>query len=182
MCKNRKTLKTTWEPFCYTNLYPGSPWEAKCLRNVSAEIEYFTCSYKAEVPSGLKQIPGSQGELSHYYHYLHYKEKYPLTLNHGRTMFQAGFMPDHQEGWKRSKSKQVHFRGRQSLQHTIVWEKVYHFSCIRQENTWIRDGNKIWAALLVMNGHGAAGLWNSNLCLSWMVGGVWHGGKLKAAF
>lgn len=30
----------------------GCHGEAKCLTNVSAEIEYFTCSYKVEVPSG----------------------------------------------------------------------------------------------------------------------------------
>lgn len=30
----------------------GRHGEAKCLTNVSAEIEYFMCSYKAEVPSG----------------------------------------------------------------------------------------------------------------------------------
>lgn len=28
--------------------------EAKCLRNVNEEIEYFTCSYKAEMPSDLE--------------------------------------------------------------------------------------------------------------------------------
>lgn len=29
--------------------------EAKCLTSVNAEIEHFACSYKAEVPSGLKE-------------------------------------------------------------------------------------------------------------------------------
>lgn len=57
MSKDRRTLKTLESLFgilIFIQDLQGCHGEAKCRTNVSAEIEYFTCSYKAEALSGQK--------------------------------------------------------------------------------------------------------------------------------